>query len=91
MTNASPSVASATGGSEWDDGTWGPIVEMLLVQAARTLERRPELVAGLRAALGIGADRPADGRERMSVAEYAEHRRVCERTVRYMLKAWRGT
>jgi hypothetical protein len=60
---------------------------VLLVTLVQTLERRPDLVARLRALLGIGAPVVAPpSSELMSVAEYADYRRVSERTVRYQVK-----
>lgn len=63
-------------------------VDAALTRFIGALEHRPDLAARLaRALLGQGRTTSSATRANfMSVAEYAAHRRVCERTVRYDLK-----
>jgi hypothetical protein len=68
-------------------GAVDSFIEAILVAAAHVLSHRGDLASRLRELLG-GDTGPAEVSKptHMSIAEYALHRRVSERTVRYMLK-----
>ncbi len=79
-----PPAAAAPGGVPWQT-----LVEGLLEVAVDVLARRPDLALKVRDALGINQTLDAAPAVPlfMSVAAYARHRCVSERTVRYMVKS----